>query len=243
MGFIAGFRVAHHELARKQKPGAGVPPYMRTINRKLGRILASAAAQGPFTPNHVTAASFVSFLGAAALLVLAEPSVLVAVAATVLLQLGFALDSADGQLARLRGGGGPAGEWTDHVVDAARHLLFHFAIGVGLYRFADVPDAVLLLPLAFALVTSVRFFAQILAEQLVRGAGPGAGDEEGASRYGTLIQSPSDTGLQNLLVLLWPWTVPFVIGYAVFLAANTVLLAATVVRKHRSLTALSRAGA
>ena len=37
-----------------------------------------------------------------------------------LMVLGDALDSADGQLARLRGGGSTVGEWLDHVIDCAR---------------------------------------------------------------------------------------------------------------------------
>jgi len=80
---------------------------MRVVNRRLGRVIASVAAQGPFTPNHLTAASFASFLGAAALLVAVKPGVAMAIVAVVLLQLGFAFDSADGQLARLKGGGSP----------------------------------------------------------------------------------------------------------------------------------------
>jgi len=156
----------------------------------------------------------------------------------VLLQLGFAFDAADGQLSRLRGTSSPAGEWLDHVVDSARHLLFHVAVMIGLFRFTDVPDAVLLLPMGFALVSSVRFFAQILAEQLAR-RDPMAGPES-VPRFGTWIQAPSDTGFNNLLVLLWPWTTVFIASYGVFAATNAVLLLATVVRRYRELERLVR---
>lgn len=233
-----GARASYRALARAQKSGAGVPWYMRAVNRRLGRAIASVAAEGPLTPDHMTAASFVSFLGGVALLVGAPPSPAAAVAATGLLQLGFAFDSADGQLARLRGGGTPAGEWLDHVVDSGRHLLFHLAVLVGLHRFADAPDAVLMIPLLFGLVVTVRFFAQILAEQLVRRdpvAAPGS-----APRFAAWIQAPADTGLLNFVVLLWPWTSAFVWVYGVLGALNAVLLAATLIRRHRELSALGR---
>ncbi|MBP2389225.1 CDP-alcohol phosphatidyltransferase family protein [Aeromicrobium fastidiosum] len=230
---------AHYDaLARAQKSGAGVPWYMRVVNRRLGRGIAAGVAQTRATPDQLTAASFVAFLAAAGLLVGVAPSVPVAVGATVLLQLGFALDSADGQLARLRGTGSPAGEWLDHVVDAARHLLFHLAVLVGLVRFADVPDVVLLVPLGFAVVSSVRFFAQILAEQLA-GRDPVAGPAS-VPRFGVWIQAPADTGLLNLVVLLWAWTTPYLAVYGMFAALNALLLVATVVRRHRELGALPR---
>lgn len=231
-----GFRTAHAALARAQKNGAGVPWYMRVINRRLGRAIAAAAAQTRATPDQVTAASFVAFLGGAGLIATVTPGIEMAVAAMLLLQLGFALDSADGQLARLRGTGSPAGEWLDHVVDSARHLLFHLAVLIGLFRFADVPAAVLLIPLAFALASTVRFFAQILAEQLARRdplAGPGS-----VPRLGVWIQAPADTGLLNLVMLLWAWTTPFLWAYGAMAAANVLLLLATVVRRHRELSAL-----
>jgi phosphatidylglycerophosphate synthase len=227
---------AWQQLARAQKSGAGVPWYMRVVNRRLGRGLAALASPTRLTPDHLTAASFAAFCLGAGLLVAVEPGVLMAVAATVLLQLGFALDSADGQLARLRGTGSPAGEWVDHVVDAARHLLFHVAIAVGLLRFTDLPDAVALVPVGFAVVASVRFFAQILAEQLAR-RDPVAGPDA-VPRFGTWIQAPADTGLNNLMVLAWPFTGVFVAVYTAVAIANAVLLGATVVRRHRELVRL-----
>lgn len=228
-----GVRDAYAQLTRAQKSGAGVPWYMKVVNRRLGRLLASVAAPTRITPDHLTAASFVAFLAGAGLLAVVHPGVLMACAAVLLLQLGFALDSADGQLARLRDVGSPAGEWLDHVVDSARHLLLHLAVLIGLYRFADVPDVVLLVPLGFAVVSSVRFFAQILAEQLAR-----RDPDEAAlavPRLGVWIQAPADTGMLNLVVLLWASTTVFVWAYGLFAVLNAVLLLATVTRRHREL--------
>jgi len=229
-------RAAYAELARAQKSGAGVPWYMRVVNRRIGRLIASLAAQGPVSPNQLTAASFGAFLAAAGLLVWVHPGIVMAVGAVLLLQLGFAFDSADGQLARLRGGGSPAGEWLDHVVDSGRHLMFHLAVLIGEFRFADVGEAVLLVPMAFAIVATVRFFAQILAEQLAR-RDPVAGPDA-VPRFGTLIQAPADTGVLNFAVLLWPWATVFLWVYGVLGALNAVLLAATLLRRYRELDAL-----
>jgi phosphatidylglycerophosphate synthase len=229
-------REGYAALARAQKSGAGVPWYMRVVNRRLGRVIAAVVAPTRVSPDALTAASLAAFLAGAGLIVAVEPGFAMAVGATLLLQLGFALDSADGQLARLRGTGSPAGEWLDHVVDSGRHLLFHVAVLIGLYRFTDVSDGVLLVPLVFALVSTVRFFAQILAEQLARRdpvAGPGA-----VPRFGVWIQAPADTGLLNLVVLLWAWTSTFVGAYAVFAVLNALLLLATLVRRRRELAAL-----
>ncbi|MDX6278767.1 MAG: hypothetical protein QOJ72_2895 [Nocardioidaceae bacterium] len=240
MSVLADARAAHQELARAQKSGAGVPWYMRVVNRRLGRLIAALSAQLPISPNQLTGASFASFLAAAGLLVWVHPGVVMAVGAVLLLQLGFAFDSADGQLARLQGGGSPAGEWLDHVVDSARHLMFHLAVLVGLFRFTDVSDAVLLVPIGFGVVATVRFFAQILAEQLAR-RDPVAGPDA-VPRFGTLIQLPADTGVLNFAVLLWPWTTAFLWVYGIIGALNLLLLLATVVRRHRELDALRPGG-
>lgn len=236
-----GARAAYQALASAQKSGAGVPWYMRVVNRRLGRLIASIASQSRLTPNHMTAASFASFLAGIALLIGREPGVASAIGSMLLLQLGFAFDSADGQLARLRGSGSPAGEWLDHVVDSGRHLLFHLAVLIGLQRFTDVSDAVLLIPLAFALVSTVRFFAQILAEQLAR-RDPIAGPES-VPRFGVWIQAPADTGILNFVVLLWPWTTAFLWVYGAMAVLNALLLCATLLRRYRELAALSEANA
>ncbi|MFP3386663.1 CDP-alcohol phosphatidyltransferase family protein, partial [Tritonibacter sp. SIMBA_163] len=83
--------------------------------------------------------------------------------------VGYAFDSADGQLARLRGGGTPAGEWLDHVVDSIKTTALHLAVLIGWYRHYDVTDVrLLLIPIGFTLVASVFFFVQIVTDQLRR---------------------------------------------------------------------------
>src|SRR5947208_1481942 len=92
-------------LASKQKTLKGAPAYSRFVNRKLGRLLAAAAYLIGLTPNAVTLISAGFSLTGIVLLAVARPTWLVGVLVAVALVLGYALDAADGQLARLRGGG------------------------------------------------------------------------------------------------------------------------------------------
>jgi phosphatidylglycerophosphate synthase len=229
MDLVRDVRASYARLATAQKPAAGVPFYMRAVNRRLGRLIAAVAARLGRTPNQMTAVSGLCFLAGMAVLVAFDPSVRVALCVTVLLQLGFAFDAADGQLARLTGGGSSAGEWLDHVVDAARILVLHLGVAVCLHLHTDVAAAWLLLPLVFAVVASVRFFAHLLADQLSTAAGPAT------RRIGGWIQTPADAGVVNAVFLLWPWTSAFLAGYAVLAAGNALLLLATLHRRHRSL--------
>src|SRR5206468_3735903 len=107
-------------LAGAQKSNRGAAGYSRWVNRRLGRQIAAVAYLRGLTPNQVSAISAVFTFAAIASLAVFRPDWLLAVLATVALLTGYAFDSADGQLARLRGGGSPAGEWLDHVLDALK---------------------------------------------------------------------------------------------------------------------------
>src|SRR4051812_24567831 len=102
-------------LGGAQKSTVGVPAYLRFVNRKAGGLLAVVAFRAGLTPTQVTAMSAACATAGIAGLALLEPSVWLGVCIAVALCLGYALDSADGQLARLQGGGSLAGEWLDHV--------------------------------------------------------------------------------------------------------------------------------
>jgi len=231
MTLSSDVRGSYARLAHAQKPAEGVPFYMRAVNRRAGRLIAAFAARFGAAPDQVTAASALCCLAGMGLLVGPEPSIPVAVAIVLLLQLGFAFDSADGQLARLTGTGSRAGEWLDHVVDATRLLLLHLTVAVALFLHAGVGSAWLLVPLAFAVIASVRFFAQMLADQL----GPPARSSVG--RRAAWIQAPADAGVVNAVFLLWPWTPAFIAAYTMLAAANLLLLLATLHRRRRALTA------
>ena len=67
---------------------------------------------------------------ALALVALVAPEPWLGLAVTLLLVIGYALDAADGQLARLLGGGSSSGEWLDHMVDVTKTCVLH-AVGAG----------------------------------------------------------------------------------------------------------------
>ncbi|OAX67752.1 hypothetical protein A5N15_01010 [Rothia kristinae] len=56
---------------------------------------------------------------------------LTAVIAALLFALGYAMDSADGQVARVTGASSPGGEWLDHVVDSVRVPAIHLTVPSG----------------------------------------------------------------------------------------------------------------
>ncbi len=226
-------------LAGAQKaPAVGSPAYSRFVNRRVGRYLAAAAYHLGLTPNQVTAVSALFSLAGILLVALVEPAWWVAVTVALALALGYALDSADGQLARLRGGGSPGGEWLDHVVDCVKILALHSAVLISLYRFADLHPGWLLVPLAFLVVDSTAFFAMTLNDQLKRGrAAPEAGPVVPSLRRSLLVL-PTDYGVLCLAFLLFGWPAGFLAAYGLLLAANAAYLLAALVKWYRDISAL-----
>ena len=91
-------------LAAAQKPAArSAPAYSRFVNRRIGRYLAAWAYRAGLTPNAVTAISAVWTFAAVVLLIVLPASWGLGVGVAVLLLVGYAFDSADGQLSRLTG--------------------------------------------------------------------------------------------------------------------------------------------
>jgi phosphatidylglycerophosphate synthase len=174
------------------------------------------------------------------------PSHTVALVITALLVLGYAVDAADGQLARARGTSSPSGEWLDHMVDAAKVCLLHSAVLVSFYRFPRAEsDFWLLVPLGYTTIASVFFFGFILTDQLRRRigtapAGPGVTEDAVTMRSGllqTVVATPSDYGLLCLAFALYGWPLGFLAAYTALCAANGVLLIAVLGRWHRQLRA------
>jgi phosphatidylglycerophosphate synthase len=232
------------ELSRAQKPSAGTPAYSRFVNRRLGRYLAAGAFLAGRTPNQVSLSSgFCSLVGIVAIATI-EPSPTLAVVVTALLVLGYALDSADGQLARLRGGGSPLGEWLDHMIDCVKIVLLHSAVLISLYRFdAFSNELVLLVPLAYLCVSAVMFFGLILIDQLRRRHGGATTNVRGDSVLKSLLIAPTDYGILCLVFLTLGWPTLFLILYGALLAANLVFLLAAIAKWYRDLAALQPAAA
>ncbi len=211
-------------LAARQKSSKGAPAYSRWVNRGMGRRLAAAADVVGLTPNAVTGMSAVATFGAVALLALVPPTPAVSVTIGVLLVLGYALDAADGQLSRLQGTGSRAGEWLDHVVDATKTASLHLAVLVGAYRFLDLPDVWMLVPLAYSVVSCVFFFAMTLTDQLRRAAQHREGQFMAAdgtsSTWYSLAVLPTDYGVLCVVLGLVAWPTVFWPVYTLLCAAT-----------------------
>lgn len=216
------------QLASAQKGVKGAPAYSRFVNRKLGRLLAAVAFHIGLTPNTVTAISAAWTFTGIGLLALIPPSWALGIAVSVCLVLGYAFDAADGQLARLRGGGSPAGEWLDHMVDCVKVSSLHLALAIGMYRFeVGERGAALLVPLGFAVVAAVHFFGTILNEQLrrqhtVQSASSTTGQPAPVLR--SLLVVPTDYGLLCLVFLLLGNTTLFFLAYAFLFGATALYL-------------------
>ncbi|MCW2685061.1 MAG: CDP-alcohol phosphatidyltransferase [Blastococcus sp.] len=217
-------RATLQRLSGAQKGAAGAPAYSRFVNRKLGRLLAACAFHAGLTPNMVTGISALFTGTGIALLALVAPSWPVGVGVTACLVLGYAFDAADGQLARLRGGGSPAGEWLDHMVDAVKTSTLHLAVLISLYRFEGVPRGPwLLVPLGFCIVAAVLFFGTMLNEALRERHGAVTRAQRTAQRPSvlrSLVVVPTDYGLLCCVFVLLG-------APAVFFPAYTFLFLAT----------------
>ncbi|MFC9242867.1 CDP-alcohol phosphatidyltransferase family protein [Streptomyces sp. NPDC057136] len=232
------------ELRGAQKTAKGVSLYSRYVNRPAGRVLAAGAYRVGLSPNQVTLISAAFTLAAILTVALAEPSWALGAAVYTGLAVGFAFDSADGQLARLTGRGGPDGEWLDHVVDCAKMILVHTAVLVSFYRYAELPsDGWLLLPLGFLFVAVLTFCAGLLREQLGKAAAaarpaPAGGATGPVSRVRAVALLPADYGVFCLVFLLSGAPGVFLAGYAALAAVHALFLMAFLAKWFRELRAL-----
>lgn len=235
------YREAVQALKDAQKSSSGAPAYSRFINRPLGRRFAAAAHQLRMTPNQITVVSALFTFAGIATIAGVDPTLFSSLAVVALLVIGYALDSADGQLARLRGGGSPRGEWLDHMVDGVKISTIHIAVLICWARFFSLDGTWLLIPLAYGAVSTVFFFGVIMTDLLRRasGAGPRQWSEKSQQArmsplYGLAVL-PADYGLLMLAMgTLWTGQA-FVALYTGLLAVNALILLASLVRWYRSL--------
>jgi phosphatidylglycerophosphate synthase len=231
-------------LSGAQKGASGAPAYSRFVNRRLGRLLAALAFHVGLTPNAVTAISAAFTASGIALLVLAPPAWATGAAVAACLVLGYAFDSADGQLARLRGGGSPAGEWLDHMVDAVKLSSLHLAVLVALFRSEAVEiGPLLLIPIAYCIADGALFFAMMLNEAL-RAQHGAATRAQPSGDHPTLLRSllslPTDYGVLALVFLVWGMPAAFLSAYAALLLATVAHLALGSVKWFREMGRLNR---
>lgn len=239
------YRAALEELRSAQKVAArSAPAYSRFVNRRAGRFLAAAAASRGLTPDAVTGISAAVTASGLLVLALGDPTWPTGVLVSVLLALGYALDSADGQVARLQRRSSTAGEWLDHVVDSAKTALLPVALGIAVWRADGIDDRWLWLPVVAVVVTTVLFFAMILTEQLrrVHGVRSVADTAPGARSWlRAVLVLPMDYGLLCWSFVLLGAPTVFLSFYTLVTAYTALFLVLAAVRWYRELAALDAA--
>jgi phosphatidylglycerophosphate synthase len=243
-----GFRDALARLGSAQKSAKGAPAYSRFVNRKLGRVLAAVSYVIGLTPNLVTAISAAFTFTGIALIALVDPAPWLGVAVCLALVAGYAFDAADGQLARLRGGGSKSGEYLDHMVDSAKISALHLAVLISWFRFGELDrNAYLLIPVGFTLVAAVMFFGMILKDLLARAhraaTGAPAPPAAAPSTVRSLLVIPTDYGLLCVAFLFIGFPDAFLPLYGLIFLGNLLFLLAASVKWFREVGALDAAPA
>ena len=245
---VPTFASSLEELRAAQKGRKGAPPYSLFVNRPLGRVFAAAANVLGLRPNQVTMISACFTFAAIALLAIGPATWWVGVLVAVGLVLGYALDSADGQLARLQGGGSLTGEWLDHMIDSVKVSVLHLAVLITMYRSFDLANELwLLVPLVFAAASGVHFFGMILIELMARVRRAERPDvpqaAPSASLRNTLLKLPTDFGVLCMVFALLGAHAIFLGVYAFLALATTGYTLLVIGKWYRDVRQLDAAGA
>ncbi len=216
------------------KTHQGVSLYSRLVNRPVGRLIATRAHGWGLSANTMTSISALLTFTGIALLAIVEPSVGLGLGVTALLVLGFAFDSADGQVARMAQASSLAGEWFDHVVDAGKMVALHSAVLIAWFRFDVHETGWLYLPLGFQFVAVVTFSALTTVSLLKRlQVSPPRTPAPSVVRAIGLL--PADYGILCLTFLLWGWTTAFQVSYLVLFVLNALIMVGFLARWHSEL--------
>ncbi len=238
------YATAVQKLLAAQKPARGTAAYSRHVNRPLGRRVAAWGSTVGMTPDQATGLSAVLSGSGIALLATVPPRWWSGLLIGLLLAAGYVMDSVDGQLARLGGGGSARGEWLDHTVDCFKTSTLHAAVLIGFFRWPPVDsDAVLLIPLGYLVVATATFFGWILMWSL-RAAKPTStvlADPAPESPWRRFLLLPTDYGALCIAFSVWGLPVVFLAVYSFFFIASAGALALALMKWWRELSEWDRA--
>lgn len=200
----------------------------RLVSQRLGAVIAWLASRAGFSPSAVTLLGTLVFLLSGILYVSLPQGAAYALLCLALLQLAYALDCADGQLARATARTSAFGAWLDVACDYVRNIVLGMAVAIWLARnqvtleWAVTAGAVFSAGAAVQLHTvTVLRRDQREARLLTTGA---------ASRARLLLTSALDSATVLLLLALlrlWP---PVLMAYVVSVGAAYLLMAGLLAR-------------
>ncbi len=220
-------------LSANQKAAKGVSLYSRYVNRPAGRFFAAAGFAARMTPNQMTLLSGLVTMVGVVLLAWRPPTILLGIAVWLILALGFALDSSDGQLARLNGTSSAAGEWLDHFFDCAKMLSVHAAVLITVYNHFSFATRWLLVPLVFQFAAVMMFFGGTLTGLLLKTTGPQV--RKDASLIRSLALLPADYGVFCIIFALLGSTHAFFVAYCLLAGIHLLFLLGFTVKWFREL--------
>ena len=229
---MSSVRDRYAALAHSQKVPRMVPAYTLYVNRRLGRALA-AACPNWVTPNGLTLLGSAVSYGALCLLWVIPVGSRTLLSVGILLVLAFALDSADGQLARLRRSWSVFGGWLDHVLDAGRTCLIHISVAAFFVR-SDQSFGTLVVSAVF-LVSAILPYTGMLIVDAARDKGTMSKPNMRATPVRSWVLLPTDYGILCALFLLTPWPRLFTAGYALLAVGSAIYCVAYMIKKVREL--------
>ncbi|WP_262002149.1 CDP-alcohol phosphatidyltransferase family protein [Microbacterium sp. Mcb102] len=202
------------------------------MNRRVARVFAAFFGAVKATPSAVSVVSIVfTFAGLASFLLLqAYSPVLAGFATALLLAIGYALDSADGQLARLQGTSSLQGEWLDHTLDAVRLPAVHLAIAAAFLMSGMTTLAVA--AALFSVLASASFLSQNVGGLLRDNARV---ERTEVRRMQSWILLPTDPGILCWVFVLWGVLPLFVAAYLLLMIANVAHMIFSARRRWREL--------
>lgn len=126
-----------------QKPQDSI--FSMLITRKISRVITFYLLRffPGVTPNQVSVLSFV--LCVIACLAVMQPAYSMNVVGAMLLQLSFAVDCSDGEVARIRNLGSKFGAWLDSVLDRFKEVMMFSALAVYAYQHTSYANAAIVL--------------------------------------------------------------------------------------------------
>lgn len=126
------------EIKKYQQPHDSV--FSRLIYRRISKRLTYIMLRyipGISAPDVTVISFLVGVIGAVGLL---YPAWWARILAFICIQLSFAFDCSDGEVARMTGRGSKFGIWFDSISDRTKEILWFMAIGIQLYMNSPVAD-------------------------------------------------------------------------------------------------------
>lgn len=239
----ASFSALMSKIGSAQKSRHGASLYLRLINRPLGRVLAVTAFKLHLTPNFVSALGGVITYAACIVVAIFGKDQVLAIVASAALVFGYALDSADGQLARLSGRTSLSGEFLDRCIDLGKLVLLHAAIISVLVRDQSIdPVMAGVTGTAFLTATIVQSTGSVLRTELWKrhpqaNNSPTHSEPSALQNLKSVFYLGKEYGSLCVLVGILPLTPAFAIGYFVLGLATVITSILLIVKWYRELRA------